>query len=202
MLKLLIASNNPGKLYEFQRLAGLPGIELINPQQAGLGHNFEVEETGSTFEENAILKARKYSGATGLHALGDDSGLEVEALGGEPGIYSKRYAGENATDPQRISFLLEKMKEIPSGKRAARFVAALALAAPDGSILEIKIGYCPGQIAFNPRGTNGFGYDPIFLVEDSGRTMAELSNLEKNLVSHRGNAARLLTPALQALAKS
>jgi XTP/dITP diphosphohydrolase len=199
-MKVLVATNNRGKLVELQRLADVDGLEFITAREAGLSEDFDVEETGKTFEENAILKANQYALATGLHAIGDDSGIEVEALGGEPGIYTKRYAGENKTDAERIEFLLDKLKDVPAEKRAARFVCALALAAPDGTILEVKEGYCPGEITFGPRGTNGFGYDPIFMVGGTGQTMAELGDEEKDAVSHRGNAIRLLRPALVKLA--
>ncbi|NWJ96266.1 MAG: RdgB/HAM1 family non-canonical purine NTP pyrophosphatase [Chloroflexi bacterium] len=195
-MKIVVASNNRGKLVELQRLAHVNGIEFITAREAGLSDDFDVEETGTTFEENAALKASEYAKATGLYAIADDSGIEVGALGGEPGIYTKRFAGENATDAERIAFLLEKLKEIAVGQRAARFVAALALAAPDGTILDLQTGYCPGQIAFAPRGSHGFGYDPIFIVGNGERTMAELSATEKDNVSHRGNGLRLLRPKL------
>lgn len=195
-MKIVLASNNRGKLVELQRLTNIEGLTFITAHEAGLSDDFDVEETGVTFEENAILKAREYALATNLYAVADDSGIEVEALNGEPGVYTKRYAGENVTDSYRIEFLLNKLKEVPAEKRAARFVAALALAAPDGTILATRTGYCPGQIAFAPRGSNGFGYDPIFIVGDTGRTMAELGDAEKDAVSHRGNSVRLLRPDL------
>lgn len=191
-MKLLIASNNPGKMQEIQRLTWIEGLELVLPREASISSQFEVEETGKTFEENAVLKATEYARAAGLYALADDSGLEVEALQGAPGIYSKRFVGEKVDDAGRIAFLLDKLKAVPEKNRAAQFVAAVALAAPDGSILSVKRGTCPGRIAFAPRGSNGFGYDPIFLVGESGRTMAELENREKDEVSHRGNALRAI----------
>jgi XTP/dITP diphosphohydrolase len=199
-MKIVLASNNKGKLAELQRMTDIEGMEFITAHEAGLSEDFDVEETGATIEENAVLKAREYAQATGLYAVADDSGLEVEALNGAPGVYSKRYAGENATDAYRIAFLLEKLKDVPAEKRAAHFVATLALAAPDGTILATRTGYCPGQITFTPRGSNGFGYDPIFVVDGTGKTMAELGDAEKDAVSHRGNALRLLRPDLLKLA--
>lgn len=194
--KILVATNNKGKVAELLRLLDIEGLELITPEVAGLA-DFDVEETGVTFEENAILKARAFAEVSGLAALADDSGLEVEALNGEPGVYSKRYAGENMDDAGRIDFLLNKLKAVPAEQRAARFVAVIVLAAPDGTIIETQPGYCPGAIGFTPQGTNGFGYDPIFIVEGTnGQTMAELSNAEKDAVSHRGNAVRAIRPTV------
>jgi len=198
-MKILVASNNQGKLIELQRLSQVEGLEFVTPRQVGISDDFDVEETGTTFEENAILKATQYAHAANLYAIADDSGIEVAALGGAPGVYTKRFAGENVTDAQRMDFLLEKLKDVPPEKRTARFVAALALAAPDGTILEVQTGYCLGQIALAPQGTGGFGYDPIFIVADTGRTMAELGDDEKDAISHRGNAIRLLLPGLQKL---
>lgn len=199
-MKIVVASNNKGKLVELQRLTHVEGLEFITLREAGMSDDYDVEETGVTFAENAILKATESARATGLHAIADDSGIEVDALGGEPGVYTKRYAGENKTDAERIDFLLDKLKDVPAEKRTARFVAALALAAPDGTILDLQTGYCPGRIAFAPRGSNGFGYDPIFIVGEGNHTMAELGNEEKDAVSHRGNSVRLLRPKLVELA--
>jgi XTP/dITP diphosphohydrolase len=195
--RLLIATNNQNKLAELKRLLDLPDLELLTAHEAGLPYDFDVEETGRTFEENAILKASQYALATGLPALGDDSGLEVPALGGEPGIYSKRYAGDGATDTERINFLLSKMADVPEERSEARFVAAVALAAPNGRILEVKRGICPGRMIREPRGTNGFGYDPIFVPNQAnGRTLAELNAAETDAISHRGNAIRAIRASI------
>jgi XTP/dITP diphosphohydrolase len=199
MKRILVATNNKGKVAELLRLVDIKEIELVTPKDLGL-HAFDVEETGTTFEENAILKAREFALAGGLPSIADDSGLEVDALNGEPGLYSKRYAGENATDEYRIQFLLDKLKDVPVDKRQARFVAVLALAQADGTLVGTVPGYCYGEIGLEPRGANGFGYDPIFKVKDKeGRTMAELSNEEKDEVSHRGNAARSIRPIIMKL---
>ena len=148
----------------------------------------DVEETGTTFAENARLKALTYARQSGLLTLADDSGLEVDALGGEPGVFSKRYAGEGKSDAERIEFLLDKLRDVPPGKRSARFRCAIAIASPDGKLHETD-GTCEGEIIFSPRGTNGFGYDPIFYFPARGVTMAELPPEEKNRVSHRAQAA-------------
>jgi XTP/dITP diphosphohydrolase len=194
--KILVATNNQGKVAELLRLVDIKEIALVTPKEIGLA-DFDVEETGTTFEENALLKAREFALAAGLPAIADDSGLEVAALNGEPGLYSKRYAGENADDAYRIQFLLDKLKDVPAEKRQARFVAVLALVEADGTVVATVPGYCYGSINFAPRGTNGFGYDPIFVVDGTGgRTMAELSDQEKDAVSHRGNAARAIRPKI------
>ena len=199
-MKLLIATNNPGKVKELERLLNLPGIELVGGQEAGLPEDFDVEETGVTFEENAILKANQYALATGLYTIADDSGLAVTALNGEPGVYSKRYAGPNKTDQDRIVFLLEKLEDVPDDQLSAQFVAVIALAAPDGTILETQEGICEGQLIRQPRGTNGFGYDPIFVVADyDGHTMAEITPEEKDQASHRGKAIAKIRPTIEKL---
>lgn len=195
-MKILVATNNKGKLVEFQRLLDVPGLELVLPAEVGLA-DFDVEETGTTYLENARLKATAFAKATQMYALADDSGLEVTALKGEPGVYSKRYAGENKTDTERIAFLLDKLQDVPENNRQARFVALIALANPKGEVIAERTGYCYGQIALAPRGDNGFGYDPIFIVDSTeGCTMAELDAAKKDIVSHRGNAARAITPDL------
>ena len=187
LMKLLIATHNPGKVREYEELlAGLP-LELTYPAQEGLG--IEVAETGKSFAENARLKAAAYARASGLLTLADDSGLEVDALGGEPGIHSARYAGKGASDEERYRLLLEKLKESPWEERTARFRCVIAVATPDGRIHTAE-GTCEGIIAFEPRGEHGFGYDPVFYLEEYGKTMAELSSETKNKISHRANAAR------------
>ncbi len=182
---LLLATNSAGKLGELQEiLAGLP-LELITPAQISL--DLEVDETGATLEENAILKATAFARESGLPALADDSGLEIDALGGEPGVRSKRYAGPDASDADRIALVLGKLEGVPEAQRGARFRCVMALATPEELIGTVE-GTCEGRIAFAPRGDNGFGYDPIFLLPERGRTMAELPSEVKNVISHRGRA--------------
>ncbi len=186
MMRLLIATHNRGKLVEYQELfAGLP-LELVTLNDVGIPD--DVEENGATFAENARLKATTYARASGLLTIADDSGLEVDALGGEPGVFSKRYAGEGKSDAERNTFLLNKLRDVPQGKRSARFRCAIAIASPDGKLWETD-GTCEGEIAFEPRGTHGFGYDPVFQVAERGMRMAELPMEEKNKISHRARAA-------------
>jgi XTP/dITP diphosphohydrolase len=191
--KLLLATNNRGKAREYRSLLrGIP-YEIVTP--ADIGINIEVDETGASFEENARLKATALAETTGLLALADDSGLEVDALGGEPGPRSHRYAGEGASDSDRVAYLLEKMKEVPEGKRSARFRCVIAIATPGGRV-EFFSGDCRGFIATRPKGSGGFGYDPVFYVPELGRTMAELTEEEKNRISHRARAAAKAREAL------
>lgn len=185
-MRLLIATHNRGKLIEYKEMfADLP-FELVTLDDVGIRD--DVAEKGATFAENARVKALDYARASGLLTLADDSGLQVDALGGEPGVHSKRYAGTNKSDADRIIFLLNKLRDVPPDKRAARFLCAIALATPDGKLWETD-GTCEGKIAFEPRGENGFGYDPVFQVAARGVRMAELSTAEKNKVSHRAHAA-------------
>jgi XTP/dITP diphosphohydrolase len=196
MSKLLLATNNPGKAREYRSLlSGVP-FELVTP--AGVGITTEVAETGKSFEENATLKATILAAESGLLTLADDSGLEVDALGGEPGTLSARYAGENASDSDRVNYLLAKMRDVPEGKRQARFRCVIAIAAPDGNV-EICSGECDGVIALKPRGNRGFGYDPIFYLPELGKTMAELQPEEKNKISHRGRAVEKAREVLKKL---
>ena len=185
--KLLLATNNPGKARELAALLqGLP-FAITTPQEEGFA--LEVEETGATFEENAVLKATAFARASGLLALADDSGLEVDALGGEPGVLSARYAGLEATDEERIRYLLGKLEGIEWSRRDARFRSIIALADPEGDA-QLFEGVCEGVIAFEPNGAGGFGYDPVFYVPVLGKHMAELGLAGKNRISHRGQAAR------------
>jgi XTP/dITP diphosphohydrolase len=187
LFKLLLATNNKGKVREYRDLLeGLP-FELVTPAQEKI--NLEVEETGTTFEENAGLKARAFAAASGLFSLADDSGLEVDALNGEPGIRSSRYAGPGARDADRVKFLLKKLTGVPMEKRTAQFRCVIALAEPDGSIQFCR-GECRGLISFEPKGSNGFGYDPVFYFPELKKTMAELPDTMKNRISHRARAAR------------
>ena len=191
---MLVATRNPGKLIELTDLmAGAP-FELVS--LADVGVDTDVEETGETFQANAALKAGTYVRLSGLPTLADDSGLEVDALGGEPGVRSSRYAGDAATDSVRVAFLLGKLQNEGAGPWRARFRCVIAVAwSPDD--LEFYDGACEGMVIDKPRGSNGFGYDPVFLVPDLGRTMAELTPAEKNRMSHRSKAARKATVALK-----
>ncbi len=191
---LLVATRNRGKLEELAALLSDVPMRLLSLNDVGVDD--EVEETGATFEENAVLKATAYARASGLTTLADDSGLEVDALGGEPGVRSARYAGPDADDAARVRFLLGKLRETPPGGRRARFRCVIAVAGPDGGVRTFA-GACEGVVADAPRGRNGFGYDPVFLFPGVGRTMAELSPEEKAAVSHRGRAARLAAAALR-----
>jgi XTP/dITP diphosphohydrolase len=186
MQKLLIATNNQGKVREFQELLkGLP-YTLVTPKEMGI--KLDVEESGSTYQENAGIKAAAFAEASGLLTLADDSGLEVDALNSEPGIRSSRYAGEGAGDSQRIDFLLSKLKNVPEKQRTGRFRCVIALARPNGQIKYCE-GSCEGLITFAPIGKEGFGYDPIFYFPELNQTMAELPSEVKNHVSHRAHAA-------------
>ena len=186
MIKLLVATNNPGKVREYQALLkGLP-LTLTYPTQEGI--DIEVEETGSTFAQNAHLKAMVYARTSGLLTLADDSGLEVDALGGEPGTRSARYAGQGASDVDRYRLLLSKLEGVPWQQRTARFRCVIAVARPQGGVHTAQ-GSCEGAIAFEPRGEHGFGYDPVFYVPEHGQTMAELEPEVKNRMSHRARAA-------------
>ena len=188
MDKLVVASRNAGKLREFQNLLLPLKAEILS--LADLSIDTDFEESGSTFAENARMKALAYSRLTSLPILADDSGLEVTALGGRPGIYSARFAGPGASDSDRIHKLLTELEQFP-GKRDARFVCALALAKEGVMLLESQ-GECRGTIAREPRGANGFGYDPVFYFPELGRTYAELNDEEKNVHSHRSRAAAFL----------
>ncbi len=185
-MRLILGTSNPGKVRELRELlAGLP-LELITIDDLGLTGG--PEEIADSFAENALLKARFYHGLCGLPTLSEDSGLEVDALGGEPGTRSRRYAGEVAQDSDRIDLLLRRLHGVPQHQRTARFRSAIALVL-DASRQYLFTGSVEGLIAEAPRGENGFGYDPVFLLPDLGRTMAELPLEEKNRISHRGRAA-------------
>ncbi|AHB13804.1 MULTISPECIES: XTP/dITP diphosphatase [Dehalococcoides] len=199
MPKLLLASNNRGKLREYASLLCSSGFELVTP--ADMGIKITVTETGTTFEENARLKAAALAEASGLLTLADDSGLAVDALGGEPGVYSARYVGENALDTDRNAYLLSKMHTIPAEKRTARFCCVIAIAQP-GHIIATFEGTCEGFINTEPRGTNGFGYDPVFYLPEYCKTMAELSSEIKNSISHRSIAAQKASRFLAKIATS
>ena len=192
-MKLILASNNANKLKEFRQLVEGLDIQLLSQKEADCF--FEVDENGSTFEENAYLKASAVTKATGLAAVADDSGLCVDALNGEPGIYSARYgAGHASTDQERYEYLLKKLEGVSD--RSARFVCCICCTFPDGRILTAR-GECEGEILTEPRGTNGFGYDPVFHPFAADKGMAELTPQEKNAISHRGNALRAFIPLLK-----
>ena len=191
--KLLIATHNKGKLAELRDLLCDAPYTLVSLSDVGI--DTDVDETGETLEENAALKATTYAQIAGMRALADDSGLEVDALNGAPGVHSARYAGPGASDADRIAKMLDNLAVHPQ-PWTARFRCVIAIATPDGSI-ERHSGACEGVIISKPRGDNGFGYDPVFLLLEYNRTMAELSDAEKNAVSHRGLAARKAAYALR-----
>ena len=184
-MKFVLATHNPGKLKEMADILSSLGVEVVSPSD--LGVDVEVEETGATFAENAMLKAKAICEASGLPAIADDSGLCVDALNGGPGVYSARYGGEGLDDAGRTRLLLENMRGQTT--RAAHFACAIACVFPDGKTLTAE-GRCDGAVAFAPMGTGGFGYDPVFLVPEKGKTFSQLTEAEKNAISHRGRALR------------
>lgn len=193
-MRLLIATNNRGKVREYRDILGDLPLELVFP--ADIGVDLEVEETGATYEENARLKATTFAQASGLATLADDSGLEVDALGGEPGVRSHRYA--HGSDADRYRALLERLEGVPPEERTARFRCVIVIATPAGETYTCE-GICPGVILSTPRGAGGFGYDPIFYLPEMGKTMAELAPNEKNRLSHRGRAGQQARPGLLSL---
>lgn len=190
-MKLLVATTNPGKVREYATLLTGLNVELVGLKDVGI--LTDVDETGSTYAENAALKARTYAQLSGLLTLADDSGLEVDALGGRPGVHSSRYAPDS---PTRIQKLLKELEGVSADRRTARFQCVTALAVPDGR-LELTCGTVEGVIAHQPRGDNGFGYDPIFYLPERGVTLAELPAEEKDLISHRGLAAKEMRRILE-----
>jgi len=186
MRKLLVATHNQGKVREYRELLGGLPVEVTYLDAEGI--SVEVEETGARLEENARLKAAAYAVLTGLWTWADDSGLEVDALDGAPGVYSARYAGEGATDADRYRKLLDALTGVPWDRRTARFRCSVALATPEGDC-RVAHGACEGVIAFGPAGEQGFGYDPVFYMPDHGATMAQLAPEMKNRVSHRARAS-------------
>lgn len=192
-MELVLASKNKHKAEEIKAILG-DGFEVITQSDAGAA-NVEVVEDGETFEENAVKKAETIMRATGKITIADDSGLEVEALDGRPGVYTARFAGENATDEQNIDKLLAELENVPMYKRNAKFVCCIALAKPDGEI-KIYRGECEGKILYERQGENGFGYDPVFLYEKYACSLAMLEPALKNAISHRGNALKKLADDL------
>jgi len=199
MPKLLLATNNQAKVREYRSLLHSLPYELVTLAEQGI--TTVVSEVGETLEENARLKATLLADKSRLLALADDSGLAVDALGGEPGQLSARYAGENASDKDRVSYLLSRLKGVPWQKRSACFRCVIAIATPDGEV-EFCSGECRGMITLDPRGEQGFGYDPIFYLPELDKTMAELPLEMKNQISHRGQAARKVYQVLERLAPS
>jgi XTP/dITP diphosphohydrolase len=198
--ELLIATSNKGKIIEYQSLLAPIGLRLRN--MAEFPEIGEVEETGATFSDNAVLKARAYAGQTGLWALADDSGLEVDALGGAPGVFSARYGGEGATDAQRLERLLKELAGFGEQERRARFICVIAIADPAGRIANISTGKCEGLIARAPRGTHGFGYDPVFIPDGYEQTFGELPSEIKQIISHRARAMKQAHSFLESLFQS
>ena len=196
-VRVLLASNNAHKLSEVRAIVEPLGIEVLS--LADLAISLNAKEDGNTFEENAIKKAEAFREASRLVVLADDSGLEVDALGGQPGVRSARYAGPSASDADRVSLLLRSLGGVPPGARRARFVCVVAIAAPGQRTLTVR-GECEGSIASEPRGAHGFGYDPVFVPDGWALTMAELTSSEKNRISHRGRAFRAACAVLQRLA--
>ena len=192
-MKVVLASKNAHKLQELQDILSAQGVEVILESAAGV--DVEVEETGTTFEENSLLKARTVMEASGLPAIADDSGLMVDALNGAPGVYSARYGGPGLDDAGRYRLLLENMRGVLD--RKCRFVSAITLCMPSGDIVTAR-GECPGTLAYAPQGENGFGYDPIFFVPEKKKTFAQLTAEEKNAISHRGRALQLFQEKLAA----
>lgn len=191
-MKAVLASKNPKKLVELREILSAQGVDVV--LESDVGVDLEVEETGTTFEENAVLKADAVMKATGLPSIADDSGLMVDALDGEPGVYSARYGGGGLSDSERWRLLLHKME----GKtdRACRFVSVICCTFPNGDRLLAR-GECQGVLDTQARGTGGFGYDPIFFVPERGKTFAQLTPEEKNVISHRGNALRKFKTELE-----
>lgn len=185
MMKLVLASKNEKKLVELRNILMQMGVEVVSESEVGV--DVEVEETGSTFEENAALKAKAVMQASGLPAIADDSGLMVDAMNGAPGVYSARYGGEGLDDTSRYRLLLENMRG--QLDRRCKFVSAICCAFPNGDLVTAR-GECAGTIAFAPKGEGGFGYDPIFFVPALKKTFSELTQEEKNEISHRGNALK------------
>lgn len=201
MTTLVLATTNAGKVRELRALLArnvyLPPLTIATPAELGV-HIPAIDETGTTFAENAQLKAEAVARATGCLALADDSGLCVDALNGAPGLHSARWAGPDATDAERTAYLLAKLEHVPLEQRTARFVCAASVAFPAGQVYSAE-GVCEGIIAILPRGTNGFGYDPVFVIPSLDKTLAELTDAEKNAVSHRALAFTQIADALPKL---
>jgi len=196
MPKLLLATSNPGKIREYRLLMDGLGYQITTLTEEGIAKI--VTESGNNYEQNARLKATTYAKLSQLTALADDSGLEVDVLNGEPGVKSARFAGEAATDAEKVSFLLAKLNGVPWERRTARFKCVIAIASPGGRA-EVCYGECHGMIAFEAKGKNGFGYDPVFSLPEIGKTMAELHLEMKNQISHRARASQKARQVLKQL---
>lgn len=194
MKEAIIATHNPGKVKEFKDILVPKGYDVKS--LADIGFLEEIEETGHTFEENAVLKAEAVAKAVNKMVIADDSGLSVDNLGGSPGVYSARYAGEQKDDTANINKVLQELRGIEKEQRTARFRCALAVSIPGEETKTVE-GHVEGYIAEEPKGENGFGYDPIFIVKDKDKTMAELTSDEKNKISHRANALKKLSQLLE-----
>ena len=195
-MRFVLATHNPGKLREMGEILKDFGIEVVSPRDLGI--TVDVEETGTTFAENALLKAKAICKEANLPAIADDSGLCVDALNGAPGVYSARYGGEGLDDKGRYMLLLSSLRGAPT--RAAHFACAVACAFPNGDILTAE-GRCDGSIAYAPLGEGGFGYDPVFLLPGTGKTFGQLTQEEKSAVSHRGRALREFSEKLETYLK-
>ena len=193
MRKFVVATKNKGKLREIKEILQNFTFDVIPMEEAGI--NIEIVENGKTFEENAIIKARGIQKLTGEIVMADDSGLEVDYLNGAPGIYSARFAGEGASDQDRVKKLLGLLKEVPFENRTARFVCAVAVVFPGESSFVVR-GTCEGYISLKPEGDKGFGYDPVFFLPEYDKTIAQMQAEEKNRISHRGRALRLMIEEL------
>ena len=193
MVQVIFATGNMDKMREIREIMADCKVEIVSLKEAGI--NADIVENGSTFEENAMIKAQTIRDLTGKLVLADDSGLEIDYLGGEPGIYSARYMGEDTSYHIKNASLIERLEGVPDEKRTARFVCAVAAAFPDGTVKTVR-GTIEGIIGYKEEGENGFGYDPIFYVPEYGCTTASLPPEEKNKISHRGKALRAIRPVL------
>ena len=192
-MRIIFATGNEGKMREIRMIMSDLGLEILSMKEAGL--YADVDENGTTFEENAVIKAKGIAALCNDIVLADDSGLEIDALNKEPGVYSARYMGEDTSYTIKNMNLVERLNGVPDEQRTARFVCAIAASLPDGRVLETKAAM-EGRIGYEERGENGFGYDPIFVLPEFGKTTAELSAEEKNKLSHRGKALRLMKEKL------
>jgi XTP/dITP diphosphohydrolase len=196
-MELLVATHNQGKVVELAALLADMGIHCVS--LADVGVSADVEETGTTFEENAILKATTYARMTGMRTLADDSGLEVDALDGAPGIYTARFGGKGISQPERNALLLSRLQGVTGTARAANFRCVVALADTDGTLLATAAGRLDGEIALEPVGDGGFGYDPVFWLPEQGITLAQLSAEHKQVISHRGRALRNIATQIRSM---
>lgn len=194
-MKLILASNNAHKLEELRAILSTLGMDVISQREAGI--TVEPDENGATFEENSYIKAKSIMDVCGLPTIADDSGLMVDALGGEPGVHSARYGGECCkSDRERLELLLDNLKDTPDAARGAKFVCVITMLTPDGGCVRAR-GECHGTILRAPQGENGFGYDPVFYVPEKGCSFAQLPAEEKNRISHRANALKIFAERIR-----